>query len=362
MPATVSLDGSESDVFSYFEEHGWTDGLPIVAPTKQLVETALSHTDFDPGHSVGSLPPGRADATVHTIAVNAVMAGCRPEYLPIVIAAVEAIAKPEFNLYAIQSTTNPVTPLVLVNGPLAAELGFNAKGNCFGPGARANATVGRAIWLCMLNIGGGTSQTMDKATHGQPGKYGLCIAENDAESPWPAYSESQGFESNVTTVSVFGVTGTQNMVDVASRSGAALLRTFAGSCAAVGGENFQMGGGPLLVLSPEHAQILAKDGYSKQDVSRFLYEAARLHVDDFSEEVLTGMIRHRRPRQFWSEHPRSTVAIANSPEEIRVVVAGGPGAHSVFLPIFGEQTRPVTVAVTKRDGSPLQPVKVRSVN
>src|SRR5215212_1921062 len=218
----------------------------------------LRYTDRSPDDVVAALPPHRAEALVHTVAVNAVMAGCRPEYLPVVLAAIEAIAEPAFNLYGIQATTNPVTPLIVVNGPLARELGFNGGGNCFGHGWRANATVGRAVRLCMLNIGGGTPQTMDKSTQGQPGKYGLCIAENEEENPWEPYHVERGFAAEDSTVTAFSVTGAQNVLDLASKSAQSILRTFASSCANVGAQNVQLGGGPLIVFCPEHAQILAQ--------------------------------------------------------------------------------------------------------
>lgn len=159
MTELLTIEGELSDVFTYYDDQGWTDGLPIIPPTEAAVAAALEYTDLDPEDTLGKIPATRAEATVHSVAVNSVMAGCKPEYLPVVIAAVRGLATPDFNAYGIQATTNPVAVLVVVNGPIAEELGFNGKGNCLGHGFRANATVGRAVRLCMINIGGGRPHT-----------------------------------------------------------------------------------------------------------------------------------------------------------------------------------------------------------
>jgi hypothetical protein len=208
----------------------------------------------------------------------------------------------------------------------------------------------------MLNIGGGTPQTMDKSTQGQPGKYGLCIAENEEENPWEPYHVERGFAAEDSTVTAFSVTGTQNVLDLASKSAQSILRTFASSCANVGAQNVQLGGGPLIVFCPEHAQILAQDGFSKADVKQILYETARVKVMDFPPETLDGMVRHRRPTRFTSEHPDATIPLADSPEEIEIVVAGGPGPHSAFMPSFGEATCSSIKLIARKDGTPIRSV------
>ena len=356
MPELLTIEGELSDVIDHYQEQGWTDGLPIIPPTEEAVAQALEYTDLDPNETVGKVPATRADATVHNIAVNAVMAGCKPEYLPIVIAAVRGLAVPDFNAFGIQATTNPVAVMVVVNGPIAQELGFNGKGNCFGQGFRANATVGRAVRLCLLNIGGGIPQTMDKSTQGQPGKYGMCIAENEDATPWEPYHVERGFDRETSTVSVISVTGTQNILELAPRSAVGILRTFASACATVGHQNVQLGGGPLIVFCPEHAQIIAEGGFSKDDVREFLYENSRVKVADFPPETVKGMVRHRRPRRFGSEHPDSGIPLADSPEEIEILVAGGEGPHSVVAPSFGEATMVPIHPIELKDGTPVKSV------
>lgn len=356
MPDLLTIEGDLSDVIGYYEDQGWTDGLPIIPPTEDAVAAALAFTDLPPDHKVGRISPSRVEATVQSVAVNAVMAGCKPEYFPVVLAAVRGLAHPDFNTYGIQATTNPVAVLVVVNGPIARELEFNGRGNCLGQGFRPNATVGRAVRLCMMNIGGARPQTMDKATQGQPGKYGMCIAENEEDSPWEPFHVERGYDRDTSTVSVISVTGTQNVLDLASKTAAGILRTFASSCATVGHQNVQLGGGPLIIFCPEHAQILAEGGFTKDDVREFLYETARVRVADFPPETLNGMVRHRRPRRYVSEHPDSGIPLADSPQEIQILVAGGPGPHSVVSPSFGEATMVPVNPITLADGTPVKSV------
>lgn len=357
MAETFTLEGSLDDIYDRYVEEGWSDGLPIMPPTEDAVSAMLKYTDRDPEERLVALPPNRVEATVRAIAINAVMAGCRPEYLPVVLAACEAIAEPDFNLYGIQATTNPVAVMIVVNGPIAKELGFNGAGNCLGPGVRANATVGRAIRLAMINIGGSAPQTMDKATAGSPGKYTMCLAENEDMSPWEPYHVERGFAPETSTVSAFSTTGTQNILDLASRHAWGILRTFASSCASVGHQNVQLGGGPTIMFCPEHADILAGDGFSKDDVRRALFETSRVPTKDFPPETLKGMVRHRRPRYFGSEHPDVGIPLADSPEEIQIIVAGGPGPHSVMMPSFGEATMVPIRAVATKSGTPVASVK-----
>jgi len=356
MPQMLTIDGELSDVIDRFDEEGWTDGLPIIPPTEAAVAAFLEYTDLEPQDSLGRIPATRARATVLTVAINSVMAGCKPEYFPVVLAAVRGLAHPEFNTFGIQATTNPVAPLVIVNGPIATELGFNSKGNVLGQGFRANATVGRAVRLCMMNIGGGRPQTMDKSTQGQPGKYGLCIAENEEESPWEPFHVERGFDVETSAVSIVSITGTQNILELASRTATGILRTFASACASAGHQNVQLGGGPLIIFCPEHAQIIADGGFSKNDVRGFLYENSRVRLNEFPPETLNGMVRHRRPKRYLSDNPESSVPLADSPEEIQIVVAGGAGPHSVVSPSFGEATMVPITQIALKDGTPVKSV------
>src|SRR6202795_4603694 len=186
---------------------GLTDGLPVVPPTPARVEQMLKQHGYDPDEVVTALPPAFGAATWKSIAINAVMAGCRPEYLPVVGAAVEALAADEFNLIGVATTTGSATPLVIVNGPIVREIGMNAETNALGPGNRAHATIGRAVHLVLQNIGGAKPGETDMATLGQPGKYTFCFAENEAASPWLPLHVERGFPAAASVVTVVGAAG-----------------------------------------------------------------------------------------------------------------------------------------------------------
>jgi hypothetical protein len=354
---TFTLKGELHEIIEHYMDKGWTDGLPVIPPTKVLLERFLQYTDREPSDVVAAIPPNRADATVEAVAVNAIMAGCKPQYLPAVIAGVEAIADPLLNVYSLQATTNPVAVAVMLNGPIAKELEVNARGNCLGPGFRANATIGRAVHLVMLNIGGGIPQLMDKSSHGQPGKFTMCFAENEGESPWEPWHVEHGFDRETSTVTAIGVTGTANIVDPASKTARDVLRTFASSCSSVGAQNTCIGGWPLIIFGPEHAAIIANEGYSKLDVKRWLYENSRTPNHAFPEGMLRYKVQHRRPKWLWSDDPMFGVPLADSAEGINIVVAGSEGPHSVFSPSFGEPSSPAIRPIALKDGTPVQSVE-----
>ena len=191
---TVVLDDDVESIYDYFCEQGWTDGLPIIPPTPERVERVLRSHPGDPAEVMGVIPHLKGEATVERIAIAMVMAGCLPEHLPVVAAAVRATMSPRFNIQAVQSTTNAIAPLLILNGPVIDRLGFNARENVFGQGTRANATVGRAMRLILVNIGGADPGKLDRATHGHPGKYSYCVAENEDDSPWEPLHVERGFD------------------------------------------------------------------------------------------------------------------------------------------------------------------------
>jgi len=196
---TFRMHGAYTAIFRHYQDQGWTDGLPIVPPTDEDLREFLRFTDRAPREVVAVLPPRQGEATVERIAINAIMAGCRPEYLPVVITAVEALADPAFNLDSIQATTHPVAPLIIVNGPIAKEVGINAGYNAFGQGFRANLTIGRAIRLLLMNVGGGLPGTGDRATQGSPAKIAYCVAENEDANPWEPLHVEHGYSPETST-------------------------------------------------------------------------------------------------------------------------------------------------------------------
>jgi hypothetical protein len=289
---------------------------------------------------------------VERIAVNAVMAGCRPEYLPVVLAAIEALADPLFNLDAIQATTHPVAPLLLVNGPIARELGINAGYNAFGQGFRANLTIGRAVRLVLMNVGGGLPGTGDRSTQGSPAKIAYCIAENEAESPWEPLHVEAGLPVDVSTVSVFGCEGPHNIQDHYSATGLGILKTIAGSMGQAGSNNILAAGWPLLSLGPEHAATIARDGYTKRQVKAFLFEHARFPMARLGDEYRKA----QGVRRGIVDSADMSIPVARMPEDISVIVVGGAGKHSSWQPTFGDATQPVRRVIARRDGTPLRRV------
>jgi hypothetical protein len=324
------------------ERQNWGDGLPLIAPTTKRVDELLRTTARLPTDIVARVAPGFGEATVERIAINAVMAGCRPEYLPVLIAAVEAVSEKRFNLQGIQATTNPVAPWLIVNGPIVEKLRINARLNCLGQGRWANATLGRALRLVLQNIGGALPGEMDRATHGQPGKYTFCCAENEAESPWPALHVERGFAASDSVVTVVGAAGTLNM-NTHAKDAPDLLRVIADSMAHPTSNDYHFAGEPWLVISPEHADVLHRGGLRKDDVKRELWELSKMSASRFAAKDYARAL-HTRGGELPGFNPQTAVPVSRTPADMGIVVAGGPGTHSVYVPTFG-QTRAISCRI-----------------
>jgi len=318
------------DEFEFFFDVGLTDGLPVVPPTEERVRAMLTGTLIPAGVSVGKVPPSYAAATVEKIAIAAVMAGCKPAYLPTVIAAVEAICDESFNLHGVLATTFNAAPLLIVNGPVRNRIGMNARGNILGQGNRANATIGRAAQLLVWNLGGGRPTEVDMATHGQPGKFTSCFAELEEESPWPSLSVERGFPANISTVSSFAVEGPRLITDDHARSAEQLSVSFAECLLAV--QHPRIAGlEAVVIVSPQHAQIFADDGWTKEQVRMAVWQQTKqpldayLPDDDCAEGTPPDMLESWRDDQ-------GLVAKFQTPESLILVVAGArAGAVSSVL-------------------------------
>lgn len=319
-------------------ELGLSDGLPAVPPTAQRIGAMLAGRD--PLQRIALLAPLNAEATLRRIAFCAVMAGCRPEHLPVLVAAVQAAAEPEFNLLGVQTTTGSAAPALIVNGPIASALRINAGTNALGPGSPANAAIGRAFSLVLRNIGGAIPGELDMATIGQPGKYTFCFAENEDENPWEPLHVSRGFRREDSTVTAFAAAGTMEVRDECSQRADEVLTTFARSMIALGslGPGGLIGGGePLVLLAPQHAKLIAKEK-TREAAQAFLFDEARLpltavpgatraQLEKTPAAVATGELR-----------------VARQARDIMLVVVGGIGYKSAFVPNWGGESR----AVTKR--------------
>jgi hypothetical protein len=240
-----------------------------VPPTEARVLRMLEGTTRAPDEIVAVIPPDMVECTVEKLAVNAVLAGCKPEYLPVVLAAVEAACNDEFNMHGLLATTYFSSPVLIVNGPIAARIGMNSRGNVLGQGNRANATIGRALQLVVRNVGGGTPGGVDRATLGNPGKYTFCFAEDEAGSPWEPLSVERGFPAGTSTVTVFAGDGVRGLVDQLSRTPESLARSFAACLRAVPHPKLVLGFDAALVVSPEHGRVFREAGWDK----------ARLHKE-----------------------------------------------------------------------------------
>jgi hypothetical protein len=291
---------------------------------------------------VAVLEPRKGEATVETIAVNAVMAGCRPEYLPVIIAAVEAMGDPALNLYGILTSTHNVSPLVLVNGPLARQLDISCGLPQTPNRRRASATIGRAIVLITINVAGIPGGT-HVDTQEPIGRYYHCIAENEEESPWEPFHVSRGFAPEQSTVTVFPANPAQHLDDMGSTGPKGVLKTFALSVANSANRNTHAWGEPLFLIGAQHAQTIAKDGWSRADVQRFLYEQARVRHSTFSEENLI-VLSEERLKYYHGALPDPLYPIADRPEDIAIVVMGGRGTHSLYVQTL-VAARPVTVPI-----------------
>lgn len=258
----VELGSEEDDAEACFER-GWTDGLPVVAPTPERVARMLTGTERSPDEVVAIVPPDLVECTVEKVAINAVMAGCRPEYLPIVLATVEAACTDEFNMHGLLATTWFAGPVVIVNGPIARAVGMNAGVNAMGQGNRANASIGRALQLVVRNVGGGKPGEIDRATLGQPGKYTFCFAENEAESPWDPLHVERGFAKSASTVTLFAGEGPRGIIDQLSRTPESLARSFAQCLRATTHPKLPIAFDAMLVVSPEHGRVFREAGWTK---------------------------------------------------------------------------------------------------
>jgi hypothetical protein len=320
----LDLSDDPTAVFEAFTARSWADGLPIIPPTEERVRAMLDGREA--GKTLGVMPPLWRHVTLDKLAVNAVMAGCEPRAFPIIVAAVEAMLDRAFNLYGVQATTHPVAPLLVVNGPYGREVGLHGGSGCFGPGVRANATIGRAIRLILLNVGGAWPGRYDMATQGSPAKYSYCIAENEAASPWGPMASGD-------TVTVYGGEPPHNVNDHVSTTASGILTSISDTAVSLGsnvGWYFSQSQ-LMIVLGPEHARTIADDGFTRADVQRFVYEHARLSLGQLRLGGMWGM--HDWPRWMTAvTDPATLLPQVPSPEDVFVLVAGGSGKHSAVVP------------------------------
>ena len=340
MPSLDDGDDALDRINDYFYVQGWTDGLPIVPPTPERVDRMLAGMPaHDADELIGAVPPKFGHATLRQVAVNAVMAGCKPEYLPVVVAALRAVMEPAYGLEHRQTTTHAGAPLIIVNGPIVQRLRINCGTGVFGPGWRANATIGRALRLVLVNIGG-AGPGVDASQTGHPGKYTYCIAEYEAANPWQPLHVERGFCPEQDVVTVVNAEAPHSMTENVQTEPLEIMRTFASSMATLGVNNLYSQGHPVLALGLEHVQYLADGGLSKRDVQTALFEMAR---QPWGLMKNRGKSKGPRFPEFVDRSDdRSMVPIINAPEDLIVIVAGGAGGKSMFMPTAGGQSLSVS--------------------
>jgi len=252
---------------------GWSDGLPVTPPTDERVLAMLQGTRRRPDEIVGKIPPYLGTCTVEKVAINAVLAGCKPEYMPVLLAALEAALEPVFTLHGVLATTYFSSPIIIVNGPVARAIGMNCGLNVLGQGNRANATIGRALNLIVQNVGGGRPGEADRSTLGAPSKYTLCFAEDESDPEWEPLSVARGFPRGVSTVTLFQGHGPEAIVDQKTRTAEGLTLSIASSLVKMGHPKLVQSARAVLVLSPEHYAIYREAGWNRRKIEHALYEA-----------------------------------------------------------------------------------------
>ena len=342
-PDMLSIETDDVQALTeLFAERGWGDGLPMVPPTAERVETMLAG-HASPDEVIAVLPPRSGLATRRMLAVNAVLAGCRPEHLPVLVAAVRALAEQPVNLRGVNATTHPVAPLIVVHGRIAVEAGYNAGIGAFGPGNLANAATGRALRLAMLHIAGATPGPGDVSTQGGPAKYSYCVAENTAESPWGSYAATTGVAAE-SAVTVHCGEAPHNVHDMESDNPARILDKVASAMCSLGQNNAPISQGEYVVaLCPEHAAACADAGWTRDHVANYLHTRARMRVGDLKRAFA---LRAWAP---WLQalDDDDHMPMTEEPGNIKVMVIGGPGKHSSVIPSWG-MTKSVTVAVEEQ--------------
>jgi hypothetical protein len=287
----VKLADAE-DIMEACFDRGWSDGLPVVPPTALRVTRMLAGTDRDPGEVIGKVPPDFQPCSVEKAAINAVLAGCKPEYFPVVLASLEGALKDSFCMHGLLCTTYFSSPVLIVNGPVTRQIGMNSGINALGPGNRANATIGRALQLIIRNVGGGVPGGIDRATMGSPGKYTYCFAEDESDETWPSLAMDRGYRRSQSVVSLFAGDGLQPILDQQSRTAKSLAKSMAMSLRSVAHTKLFGMADAILVVCPEHRRVFRDSGWTKADLKAALFDHLLVHGSEIArgvDDVAEGM-------------------------------------------------------------------------
>jgi hypothetical protein len=356
-PNTLSVPAG-TDLVEWYFARGWTDGLPVVPPTRAAVDACVAALGGEPRLVECKVPPRWGSLSREVLAINMVMAGCRPEYAPVVRAAMLALAAPAFNLNGVQATTHMAAPLTVVNGPIARRIGMNGDCNAFGSGNRANATIGRALRLILLNVGGGRPGDLDKSTLGHPGKYTYCVAENEALSPWAPYHVEKGFRPEDSTVFVLAAEPPHSVTNHVADDPQGILDSIVSAMSTIAHNNAVSGGHCAVVIGPEHARTIAGKGWSRHDVRSYLAMNAHNLFREIAFGHRYGRVYNRNLPKWYKRDLDSRIPIVPDPDHIHLFVVGGAaGRFSAFIPGWGHMSAPVLRNI-EEDGATRAPVCV----
>jgi hypothetical protein len=342
MPETDAGVEPHALIEAYYDA-GWTDGLPVVPPTDATVSAMLAGAGLE-GHEVlGEIPGRNTVVTADKVAINAVMAGCRPEYAPVVVATLRALCRPEFAYHGPASSTGGSAMVLIVNGPIGRRLDINSGNNALGQGHRANATIGRAVRLAMMNVMNTRPGFLDRATLGNPGKFSLCFAEHELDHPWQPFHTTRGFDADASTVTVYASNSLYQVYNQLAATPEPLLLCFADVLGSLGSPNLKGFNESLVIVAGEHAEILRGSGWSRRDVQQFLREHTRLRVADVKRAA-------RLPGEVSEADETTWRYVFEDSEDILIVCAGGrAGSWSACLPGWGKKwTRSVTERIDDR--------------
>ncbi len=328
------------DEFEFFLDKAWSDGLPVVTPTEARVARMLEGTPRDPDELIGLIPPAMEPATVRTVAIHAVMAGCKPAYLPVVLGGITLMLREDFNLNGVQGTMHGVAPLMIVNGPYAHKIGIHGGNGCFGPGFRANATIGRAIRLMLLNLGGGIPGVASATVFSTPLRYTACITENTERSPWETIAVSRGYGADDNVITCAMVESPRLCYDDASQTPERLLTGLADSMSAMCSWNQHVRSDMVVAMGPEHATICARAGMSRADVHAWLIAHAGRRVRDLKGG---GNWRPERARalKIVPDDDEHFVPVIKDARDLHLMVAGGWGPLTAMCHGWGGGSRAV---------------------
>lgn len=332
---------SEIEAIEQLMEAGHTDGLPVIPPTPERVEAMLGTVGVDPDEILGTVPARHRIVRAEKAAANAVMAGCEPAVFPVVVAVLRAVCDPRFSIHGPSASTAGPAVLIVVNGPIVDELDFNAGSHLFGPGSRANATVGRALNLTLRNTIGAREEEFDRAAFSHAGRYSFCIAENQSESPWTPFHVQRGFEPDDSTVTVYAADAPAQVANNDGKTAEAVLSTIAGRMAAPGVMGIGFDSEIVVVIGREHTGTIAEDGWDKTDVQEFLADNATMTLADLKE---CGMV----PEPVEEGDEEVEMPLVNDPEHVFVIAAGGPaGPFSAVVPGWTgrDNSRAVTTGI-----------------